>query len=300
MPYAADMPINKISLPPLQIEENPRIREYNCYSDDQRATVVYHYLVTGLSFRALDVQILNLSENTNGWQSMGICHYLGLANPHKGFFKGWLTSDILYYFMQRINDPNHYLIFYYLEHYLEQTQSLTDIDRNMIYHENVIEQKEEIFAKDWISKTLLSNINVDYIDSTLLSLPSSVGEQGRKYVVDKSEFYIRNTTIKESVKSLYNYRCQICDDVILNKGWSKGLPRKQEWKYLSSDVHHILPLSLHGADDRSNMLCLCPTCHRKFHSGEFRLKQNHSGIYLSDELLGEKKPIALKHILHLD
>ncbi len=71
--------------------------------------------------------------------------------------------------------------------------------------------------------------------------------------------------------------------------------RCDSWRYLSADVHHILPLSEGGPDVKSNMVCLCPTCHRKFHSGEYRLKEKNDTIFVRDELLGKNMTPNLLH-----
>lgn len=43
------------------------------------------------------------------------------------------------------------------------------------------------------------------------------------------------------------------------------------------------------------MLYLCPTCHRKFNTGEFELKEVNNKITCIDQLLGYKKVINQKH-----
>ena len=282
-------------LPPLQFDDKPRAREFNTYSEEDRSAVVFNYLVNGMSFRELDANILKVSFDSHGWQSMGICHYLGLSNVHKGFFKGWMISDILNALYLDSENPDYCIIYYYIAEYSERYKSLTDRDRSQLLLLERDNPSEEVKEKSWIYNTLLKHEDTnERIDSTLLSLPSHAA---RVVIRNNIECYIRNTTIAESVKSLYNYRCQICGDVILRTGWQRNLERKTEWKFLSSDVHHILPLSKGGEDDRANMLCLCPTCHRKFHSGEYRLKSERDAIKLSDELIGASHAITLKHQL---
>lgn len=70
------------------LNRSDRAREFNDYTPEQRAEVVKAYLFDGLSHRKLDEEILKIDTyNSNGWQSMGILHYLGLNNPFKGIFK---------------------------------------------------------------------------------------------------------------------------------------------------------------------------------------------------------------------
>lgn len=285
--------------PPLEFDATPRAREFNTYSEEERASVIYNYLVNGLSFRDLDSTILKIKSESHGWQSMGICHYLGLVNKHKGFFKGWLISDILNSLYLDSENPDYCIIYYYIAEYSEKYKSLTDSDKKQILLLEKENPSEEVKEKNWIFNTLLKHEDTNTkIDRALLSLPSHVDNISNRIVIRNNiECYIRNSTIAESVKSLYNYRCQICGDVILRTGWHQNLERKVEWKFLSSDVHHILPLSKGGEDDRLNMLCLCPTCHRKFHSGEYILRADKNTFKIKDELIGTTHEIIVKHQL---
>ncbi len=38
------------------------------------------------------------------------------------------------------------------------------------------------------------------------------------------------------------------------------------WNEAARDVHHIIPIKNNGTDDLSNLISLCPNCHRKTHS----------------------------------
>lgn len=272
-----------------------RTREFNLYDEQKRISTVYHYLVTGLSFRRLDKEILNCNFDSRGWQSMAICHHLGLYNAHKGFFSKWNISDILHYLYKLSKNPDICVIYYYIVKYLETFSSITDQDKKEVSILEKTSPMEELFEKNWIKNTLLYNSDDSLkIDSAILNLPEKA-ESEIRVIIRNIECFIRSSTIRESVKSLYNYRSQICGDVILRYGWHQNMDRKEEWKYLSSDVHHILPLSDGGPDDRRNMLCLCPTCHRKFHSGEYRIKRINSYLSVNDELLGKRMPLTAKH-----
>lgn len=69
-------------------------------------------------------------------------------------------------------------------------------------------------------------------------------------------------------------------------GWSMSLSRQEQWDYMSADVHHIHSLSSSGPELSENMVCICPTCHLKFHSGEYLLAGKGNRIICNDELLG--------------
>lgn len=70
--------------PPLRFSD--RVREFNCYFEEQRAAVVYHWLVTGMATREMDEKILGFDSTSKGYQSHGIYRYLGLDRHHQVFF----------------------------------------------------------------------------------------------------------------------------------------------------------------------------------------------------------------------
>ncbi len=277
--------------------ENTRKREFSLYSEEQRASVVYHWLKEGMSTRMMDVTILGYSGDmkSKGWQSMGIYRFLGLDQKHQAFFFGWKDEDIVAYFLPLCTTPEIRTIFYYFYDGIKQqtstfTDSLSVSDVMKSYPE------DETKNQTWIEKIWMpEKKNNATIEEHLLSLPDTDSSGKGKVHLKNHEVYYSNKTVKETVKNLYDFHCQVCGDVILRKGWKNDLDRVGSWKYLSADVHHILPLSSGGPDRRDNMICLCPTCHRKFHSGEFRLITKKDSLLLSDELLGHKASITQKH-----
>lgn len=66
----------------------------------------------------------------------------------------------------------------------------------------------------------------------------------------------RNPYLPEMAKRRANGVCQLCG-IRLDYTDSSGRP------YL--EAHHIIPLADDGADELSNMVALCPNCHRKMH-----------------------------------
>lgn len=78
--------INLFKIPPLEPVE--RSREYNLYSDLIRDRVVYESLFHGRTRRWLDENVIGLNpDESRGYQAMGILHYIGLKDKHKGIFK---------------------------------------------------------------------------------------------------------------------------------------------------------------------------------------------------------------------
>ena len=281
--------------PPLNFSN--RNREFNCYSEKQRSAVIYHWLVTGMTTREMDEKILGFDSRSKGYQTHGIYRYLGLDGAHQGFFKGWAVSDIIAYFHQLCRNPDYCIIFYYLLDYLDKDDFSTTDDALITETKNH-QPEESLKDQTWIRNTWIgrgSNSEKD-INVRLLELPDiHDGSVGKVSVTKNRTEYYSNTTVKETIKNLYDFHCQICGDVILKTGWKPDMKRTDSWRYLSADVHHILPLPDGGPYLKSNMMCLCPTCHRKFHSGEYRMRQKNDVIFVRDELLGKNLNPNLLH-----
>ncbi len=97
-----------------------------------------------------------------------------------------------------------------------------------------------------------------------------------------------DAVLKEHVKQLYQYHCQICSEQIKKIGWHEGLTTTQEIEYLSADAHHVTPLGVGGLDVPSNIICVCPNCHRKLHTGEVVIEFSHDGPACRNQITGEK------------
>lgn len=81
-----------VSFPPLGGKE--RRREFDLYSDSQKAEVVRQFLFGGKTHRQLDHEVLELdSKKSHGYQSMGILHFIGLMGAHRGLFNGLSSSE---------------------------------------------------------------------------------------------------------------------------------------------------------------------------------------------------------------
>ena len=285
------------SFPPLDFSH--RKREFNCYSEKQRAAVIYNWLVTGMSTREMDEKILGLDSSSKGYQSFGIYRYLGLNSNHQGFFKGWQLSDIIAYFHHLCRNPDYCIIFYYFIDYIEM-YDLSIVDNTLIAEVKVYQPEDSLKEQTWIRNSWIGKITAKNrdVNERLLELPDIPDGKKGQIQIGPNETryeYYSSTTVKETIKDLYDFRPQICGDVILRTGWSRDMNRVDSWRYLSADVHHILPLSEGGPDVKSNMLCLCPTCHRKFHSGEFRIKQQNNTFIVRDELIGQDRNLNNQH-----
>lgn len=78
--------LSSYEIPPL--EPKIRSREYDGYSETIRDRIVFNYLFHSQTHRWLDEHIIGLnSDESRGYQAMGILHYIGLRDKHKGIFK---------------------------------------------------------------------------------------------------------------------------------------------------------------------------------------------------------------------
>lgn len=116
---------------------------------------------------------------------------------------------------------------------------------------------------------------------------------------------------KERVLTLYNYTCESCGNNFtqqkIKTGYSikctncrkkrilknevtnileysnrtvqKILKRANiccamcSWDLGTLDIHHIKPKAKGGTDEHTNLICLCPNCHRLAHSGFYKSEQ---------------------------
>ncbi len=70
------------------LEPVNRSREHQLYNESTRDLIVYEYLFHSRTHRWLDEHILGLNpDESRGYQAMGILHFIGLKDKHKGIFK---------------------------------------------------------------------------------------------------------------------------------------------------------------------------------------------------------------------
>lgn len=76
----------------------------------------------------------------------------------------------------------------------------------------------------------------------------------KKIIVPEHEEYYRDPFLSESLKALYDHRCQVC-----------GMNFKIKYEEPFSETHHINPLSSGGLDVSKNIIVICPNHHRIIH-----------------------------------
>jgi hypothetical protein len=79
-------------------------------------------------------------------------------------------------------------------------------------------------------------------------------EKPRKTIIPEHEEYFRDPLLAESLKSVYDHRCQVC-----------GMNFKIRYDEPFAETHHIQPLSEKGLDISKNIIVICPNHHRIIH-----------------------------------
>jgi len=78
--------------------------------------------------------------------------------------------------------------------------------------------------------------------------------QPRKILIPEHEEFYRDSLLSESLKSIYDHRCQVC-----------GMNFKIKYEKPFSETHHIQSLSQGGLDISKNIIVICPNHHRIIH-----------------------------------
>ena len=79
-------------------------------------------------------------------------------------------------------------------------------------------------------------------------------EKPRTIVVLAHEEFYRDALLSESLKSIYDHRCQIC-----------GMNFRVKYDEPFAETHHIKPLGEGGLDLGENIIVICPNHHRIVH-----------------------------------
>ena len=112
--------------------------------------------------------------------------------------------------------------------------------------------------------------------------------------VERSQFTTnrlkRNPKISESIKKLYNYRCQICNVLLETPSGPIAIGA------------HIKPLGRphSGPDVRENLLCLCPNHHDQFDALAFSIEPSNLKIIGLNKFEGKLLNLDKKHFLEKD
>lgn len=149
------------------------------------------------------------------------------------------------------------------------------------------QHETETFAKKYL-KQKIGNLTDEEIRRKRLD---RLKKYDKKLKAGKQEVSSRSVNksdpiLKEDIKQLYRYKCQICGEQIRKFGWTAELSEQQEFEYLSADAHHIVPLQENGLDVPSNIICVCPNCHRRLHTGESIVEFGSGGVVCRNQITG--------------
>lgn len=85
----------------------------------------------------------------------------------------------------------------------------------------------------------------------------------QKIMVPEHEEYYRDELLAESLKSIYDHRCQVC-----------GMNFKIKYNEPFAETHHIQPLSGKGLDISKNIIVICPNHHRIIHKTDAKFDRS--------------------------
>ena len=145
----------------------------------------------------------------------------------------------------------------------------------------VVNESDENFS--WVNNTLKFPLHSIYslkefnkLKKDHIPLAEDINEPQR--ILTETYRILRDTKISRKIKKLYEYRCQLCGDVI---NFKNGL------KY--AEVHHIKPLGNphNGPDIEGNVICVCPNHHALLDFGGIELDLSQLKIPLNHEILEE-------------
>lgn len=88
-------------------------------------------------------------------------------------------------------------------------------------------------------------------------------EKPRKIIIPEHEEFYRNPLLAESLKSIYDHRCQVC-----------GMNFKINYDEPFAETHHIQPLSENGLDVSKNIIVICPNHHRIIHKTDAKFDRS--------------------------
>ncbi len=187
-----------------KIKKSKRSREFNLYSEEERAEVVRAYLFKGMAHRQIDSQILQLdSSYTRGFQSMSLLHYLGLTDPFKGLFKDFDETGAI-----------------------EKLKETGDTSYNAVI---------ETLENSVISETMCaSDIKIE----TAVEYPVTI--EGQRQIVFTTK-YERKPKLRKQAIQIHGTSCMACGfDFKKNYGdWGKGYIEVHHLKPLSTIAEEV-------------------------------------------------------------
>ena len=104
------------------------------------------------------------------------------------------------------------------------------------------------FDTNEMEQEIIQDLGPEQFEATLSIVPP-------KKIETTVGRFARNGAVKLNALKRANGKCQLCD---------QNGPFKYKQSYYL-EVHHVKPLADGGIDDLTNVVALCPNCHRKVH-----------------------------------
>lgn len=146
------------------------------------------------------------------------------------------------------------------------------------------DKKRYIFRRsqtELVNKVFSSIFGVEKFDEELVE-PVKINE------LETSTYkrLLRNNSLRDEALKRANYTCELC-------GKNQTFQDKDKQWYF--EAHHIIPFNLDtqkkflvNLDHLSNLVCLCPECHRKAHFSEIKEQLNILEHFLNNRPLIKK------------
>ena len=185
----------------------------------------------------MDKNILNLNPKVSkGWQSHGILRFLGLDAAFKNIFSGWT-----------------------IDHAIKALNSESQDFALVVEHLALLNEEAALSLADLQKREneSLKSASADSSDVRKQRLANYSGRPKRIQVIAYT--YFRNADVTAEALHRANGICEICRHPAPFARDSDGTP------YL--EIHHVIPLHEGGPDDLSNVVAVCPNCHREQHFG---------------------------------
>lgn len=129
--------------------ENKYINSYMKHDRNTIQSIVYAYLVLGMSHMDIENQIMNISGR--GYECMYVLHYLGIKPKHKALFKNISLTEMRQSLLESIDDAEIILkVFENIEKnsFLQDVEGITRMYIHKIKKHYVKKTSEEVSSKD--------------------------------------------------------------------------------------------------------------------------------------------------------
>lgn len=212
------------------LEPVTRSREYNLYDDSIRDRAVYEYLFNSESHRWIDEHVIGLNKNeSRGYQAMGILHFLGLKNVHKGIFSGKSIDEAIIILEEQESDFS--LVIQCLYRLIRQTMKSRNLEEVIVNDIESEKAEDDTYYKEGAVK--------QYYGKRFERKP-----ENRKRAIE-----------------IHGLSCVVCGFNFEEVYGERGKD--------FIEVHHVNPLSTICEevviDPKNDLVSVCANCHRMIH-----------------------------------